>query len=171
MKGMKWIGAILVILACGGCGLMMVASDRAEERDLRQLERILEWVGCELACRMWPLPVLMRQVAEMAEGSMKRVLLEFGEELDQNAAPDACSCMEAVLARHPQISKKSRILLSDLGRSLGRYDLQGQLREIVNIQQQAQRVLQEHTCGREERLRCYQTLGLCAGFGLAILLL
>ena len=168
---MKWIGAVLVILACSGCGLMMAAGDRNEERSLRQLKRILEWIGSELACRMWPLPVLFRQVAEQAEGSLKRILSEFADELDRQAAPDAFSCMEAVLERHPGVPMKCRQLLSDLGRSLGRYDLDGQLREIVNIQQEAQRLLQELSVGREDRQRCYRTLGLCAGLALVILLL
>ena len=167
----KWIGGLLVILACGGCGLMMAANDRVQERQLQQIKRVLEWIGCELSSRMWPIPVLFRQVAQMTGGTLSRILTDFAEELDRNAAPDAYSCMETVLDRYPGLHESGRQLLSELGRSLGRFDLEAQLREVVHLQQQAEQMLQEHGAGRDERRRCYQTLGLCVGAGLVIVLL
>ena len=168
---MKWLGAVLVIAGCGGWGLMMAANDRKEERLLRQLVRALEWLASELACRMWPLPVLFREAAQQTEGMISVIFRDFAAELDRQAAPDACGCMESVLSKHPSLPEKCAMLLSELGGCLGRFDLEGQLREIVNAEHQARVVLERHCDGRDQRLRCYRTLGICAGFALALMLL
>lgn len=168
---MKWMGALMVIIACGGWGFMTAANDRAAGHELELLERTLEWIGKELSCRMWPLPALFRQVAQLTEGTLKKVLMDFSDELDRNAVPDACACMELVLLRYPGYSSQCRQILSELGKTLGRYELKEQLQEVVVIHDQVQRLVQEHRAGQKERLRCYQTVGVCGGMGLAILLL
>ena len=58
-----------------------------------------------------------------------------------------------------------------LGESLGRFDLPGQLRGLEAIRRETEQTLQEVHAQRENRLRSYQTLGLCAGASLAILFL
>ena len=62
-------------------------------------------------------------------------------------------------------------LLLELGRSLGNFDLNGQLRGIEAVRRQALEALQNSVKDRDQRIRSYQTLGLCAGAALAILLL
>ena len=168
---MKWLGAVLVIAGCGGCGLMMAANDRKEEKLLRQLLWALEWLASELSCRMWPLPVLFRQAAEQTNGVIRDIFLDFAGELDRQATPDAYGCMDSVLIKYPSLPEKGKQILSGLGRCLGRFDLEGQLREIVNWKSETQAVLERHCDGRDQRLRCYRTLGLCAGFALALLML
>lgn len=168
---MKWIGACLIVVACGGCGWKMVADYRQEERYLRQLCKILEWIGCELSSRMWPLPVLFRQIGQQEKGILQNILLELAQEMEKVTQPDANGCMISVLQRHPSIPESCKSILLDLGSSLGRFDLQGQLREILRIQTEANGILESHCANRDERLRCYRTLSLCAGSILAILLL
>ena len=58
-----------------------------------------------------------------------------------------------------------------LGASLGRFDLQGQLQGIESVRAQCRKDLAELEDNRDQRLRSYQTLGLCAGCALAILFL
>ena len=56
-----------------------------------------------------------------------------------------------------------------LGRWLGRFDLDGQLKGLDAVRQECRRHLEELNNNREVRLRSYQTLGLCAGAAIAIL--
>ena len=149
----------------------MAANYRAEERYLQQFCDLSEWITNELSCRMWPLPVLFAQVSQQSHGEFRKLFGELSTALDQRVAPDAYGCMEAVLACHPALPDGCRHLLSQLGRTLGRYDLEGQLREIMRIHEEAGQMLKKHREGAEDRLRCCQTLGLCAGLALAILLL
>lgn len=168
---MKWIGCALVMGGCWGIGFAMAARDKAQERSLSQLEQIFGWMIDELSCRMWPLNTLFQLVAEMTDGDLKHILLSFSLELDKRSEKDATDCMKAVLEREQRIPPQCKMLLGELGKSLGRYDLSGQIRELERIRSQANRLLLEHRDGSEQRLRSYKTLGLCAGAVLMIILL
>ena len=59
------------------------------------------------------------------------------------------------------------LLLSD---TLGVFDLNGQLNGLDQAINQANQLLDKLTFDQDRRLRSYQTLALCAGAALAILL-
>lgn len=92
-------------------------------------------------------------------------------ELEWQTEPDAASCMDSVLKRTQTLSARSRRLLHQLGKTLGRFDLEGQLQ---GLQATCSACIAASNSLREDRtvrLRSYQTLGLCAGAALAILFL
>ena len=165
----KWIGAILVIAGCGGFGFSMAASHKREEKQLRQLIGILQYMECELQYRLTPLPELCRQTGKEASGMLRDVFLNLARELDWQVSPDACICMTAALKRSRDIPSRLRKLLLQLGHSLGRFDLSGQLRGLQAVQAACEEELKKLGKDRDSRLRSYQTLGLCAGAALAIL--
>lgn len=167
---LKWIGAILIITGCGGFGFLMASAYRAEERSLEALCRALEYMSCELAYRMTPLPQLCRNTANLLTGKLKDTFLLLAQELDQQVSPDAVSCMRAVQAS-VNLPDSVQDILTQLGNSLGSFDLSGQLRGIESCLKNAQSKLRYLSDHRQNRLRSYQTLGLCAGAALAILFL
>ena len=56
-----------------------------------------------------------------------------------------------------------------LGTSLGRFDLTGQLNGLEQVRSHCRRELEALAGNRDQRVRGYQTLGICAGAALAIL--
>lgn len=160
-----------MILGCGGFGLRLAAAYRREERVLRQLAAVLDYMGCELQYRMTPLPELCRQAARLSGGCLGDMLRDLSRELDSQVSPDAARCMEAALARCPALPGKTREILGRLGSSMGRFDLPGQLQGLEGARELCRRQLQGLGENREVRLRSFQTLGLCAGAALAILFL
>lgn len=165
----KWIGAILVIAGSGGFGFTMASVHRKTEKQLRQFLQVLEEMDCLLQYKMMPLPELCRSAVRRIQGPIRTLLLKFTLELEQQVAPDASSCMAAALARCPNISGNLRYLCSELGNSLGVYDLPGQLKGLESVRKNCKRILKNLECNRELRIRGYQTLGICAGVALAIL--
>ncbi|MBQ8359948.1 MAG: stage III sporulation protein AB [Oscillospiraceae bacterium] len=158
-----------MIAGCGGFGFSMAASHKREEKQLRQLIGILQYMECELQYRLTPLPELCRQTGKEASGMLRDVFLNLARELDWQVSPDACSCMTAALKRSRDIPSRLRKLLLQLGHSLGRFDLSGQLRGLQAVQAACEEELKKLGKDRDSRLRSYQTLGLCAGAALAIL--
>lgn len=61
--------------------------------------------------------------------------------------------------------------MEELGRNLGRFDLTGQLSSLRALRAGCEDSLKQLTDNRDNRLRSYQTLGLCTGAALAVLLL
>ena len=99
----KWIGAILVVLGCGGVGFTMAANYRREEWTLRALVRALDYMTCELQFRLTPLPQLCRQAGRECGTMAGRALTALAEELESQTCPDADGCMNAALSRLEQI--------------------------------------------------------------------
>lgn len=165
----KWIGAVLVIIGCGGVGFSMAAACRREEWILRSLIGALEYMSCELQFRLTPLPELCRMAGKECRGVIGSVLTELAAQLEKQITPDAGSCMYAALSRYETLPKGAYDALRMLGTSLGRFDLQGQLRGLEQVRSQCRKDLDRISVDRDLRIRSYQTLGLCAGAALAIL--
>lgn len=167
----KWIGAIMIIVSCGGFGFTVAAMQLREERSLRQLIAALDYMECELQYRLTPLPDLCFQVSEDAKGSIREVFRRLSEELEAQVSPDVECCMQAVLANNYGLPLQTLEALRLLGQTLGRFDLPGQLKGLETVRTTCRKRLEALTTNKEPRLRSYQTLGICAGAALAILFL
>lgn len=166
----KWVGSILIFSGCTGFGFSVALSHRKRESMLEQIRRILSIMECELRYRLTPLPELCDVSSNEANGVIKRILREFSLELNKRISPDAASCMSTVL-KHFQFSDSIiPDIMMELGRSLGRFDLDGQLKGIEHVKSMCLMQLEEIRANKTERIRSYQTLGMCAGAALVILL-
>lgn len=166
----KLLGAFLVFAGCGSFGFSTAASFRGQQRAFEQLLRALEFMHAELSYRMPPLSALCRSAGAIVTGPVQKTFLALADELDCQVSPDVKLCMAAALNRQ-NLPENLRQAFLHLGDGLGRFDLPGQLRGLDIAQSEAKQVLQDLRDHRENRLRSYQTLGLCAGASLAILFL
>lgn len=167
----KWFGAILIVLGCGGFGFSMAAAHAREEQLLRYLISALDYMQCELQYHMTPLPDLCRIAGQESSGEIRTVFLGLSDELNHQLSPDVAGCMDSVLIRAKGLTGRTRENLNLLGKSLGRFDLKGQLDGLESVRGSCRRDLEKLSHNRDSRLRNYQTLGLCAGAALAILLI
>ena len=165
----KWIGTLIIIAGCGGIGFSFVSSYRQQMKQIRQLLAVLDLIQSELEYRRTSLPELCRLAGQSSSGAVKEVFDCLSQELDMQIAPDACCCMNAVLSS-VTLSAPVRGLFYYLGKSLGRFDLTGQIRGIEAIRREGNLLLDKMTRDLDKRLQSYQTLGLCAGAAVAILL-
>jgi stage III sporulation protein AB len=168
---MKLLGALMILIGCGGVGFSMVAGYRRQENALQQLIRALEYMQCELEYRMTPLPILCSNVAQVCSGCVRDTMMCLSMELETQITPNATSCMHAVVSRMDDLPDTLQRCLLDLGDSLGRFDLSGQLQGLSSIKKSAEFELDKLRQNRDVRVRSYQTLGLCAGAALAVLFL
>lgn len=165
----RWFGALLILAGCGGFGFLVAAGARQEERQLSKLMRILIFMENELQYRLTPLPDLCAMAAGETGGSIGQIFRDLSRALFQQEQPDAAICMQSVLNNEGDLSRRIRRHLLQLGRSLGRYDLPGQILGLQTIRKACEADLQDIRKNRDVRLRSYQTLGLCAGTALVIL--
>lgn len=168
---LKLIGAMLIIAACGGVGFYAAAIHRREEKTLRQFVFCLDFMECELQYHLTPLPELCRQTAAKASGPLSIFYTNLVIEFEDQISPDTERCVMAALAKVKDMPGLTRESIELLGRTLGRFDIEGQLSGLEATRQECHRKLEELTHNQTLRLRSYQTLGLCAGAALAILLM
>ena len=167
----KWIGFVLIVAACGGTGFSIAANTKKEEAMLQQMRFSIDYMRSELQYRLTPLPQLCIQTAKRSTGGIRRLFLVLAQSLEQQKYAEASDCMRFAMDALPELPVNIRIVCAELGRSLGEMDLNGQLRGLEHAQEvclRRQKKLENHG---EQRLRSYQTLGLCAGAALAILLI
>ena len=166
---LKYFGVILIVGACGGMGFQIAANYRAEEKSLRQLISILEYMECELQYRLTSLPQLCRKVAKQFSSTLSEVFYELAMEMESQISADIAVCMTSALKRVSNIPLLTVIWMERLGKSIGQFDLDGQIRGLEAIRQECKRNLESLADNRENKLRSYQTLGLCAGAAIVIL--
>lgn len=166
----KWIGAVLVFAGCGGFGLSLAGAHIRRERMLMQIRRMLDDMECELRYRLTRLPQLSMVAAENCSGTIRKVMTAFARELENRVMPDPASCMTWVLEGAALPDDEIRGLLLEMGRSLGRFGLDGQLEGISHVKELCRHCLEGERSGKNERIRCYRTLGFCAGAAMVILL-
>lgn len=166
----KVIGIVFIIAGCGGVGFCIASAHRQEMRTLHELADILDFMVCELTQRRTPLPQLCRMCAKDFPKLPGMVFHEFAIEMESQIFPDLSQCMTKTLDNFKDIPPITRRYLQDLGRNIGRFDLDGQIKGLTSVKQECMRELAVLNDHKEARLRSYQTLGLCAGAALAILL-
>lgn len=167
----RWLGACLIVVGCGGFGLIIASSYRKEMTTLKRLIAALDYMECELQFRMSALPDLCRQTAAESDGILKKIFHSLAAELEDQISPDVQQCMQSVLARTKNVPVQTSQCLSQLGNSLGRFDLQGQIKGLEAARRECRVKLNKMTVNADVRIRSYQTLGLCAGAALVILLM
>ena len=166
----KLLGAGLVVIASGGVGLSMVVAYKNEVRCLRVILAALSYMKCELQFHSTSLPILCKKAAAVATGPVKQYFEELSNELDSQICPDIQSCSLHALSKVKQLPKTINEIIIDFSSTLGSFDLMGQLKGLDHSIEQAERMLEKLSAGQEQRLRNYQTLSLCAGAALAIIL-
>lgn len=165
----KIVGAICILFVCGGFGYYLAWQHLREERFLRQLICVLDYMECELQYRLTPLPDLCRSCAGEISGPLNVVFLQLAAELEKQVLPDVDHCMKSVVPKVIEIPALTRAALEVLGHQLGRFDLTGQVRCLDSVRSTCYRYLDNLCNDKEMRVRRYKTLGICAGAALIII--
>ncbi len=165
----KLFGALLIIISCGGCGFSVASAYKAEAKVYKNLISALALMKAELQYRLTSLPELCDWISGEVHGPICVIFSKFAQELQTWTCPDAASCMRKVISEDRKLPSSIKKLLTDLGNILGRFDLNGQIEGLDMIKEECISQLQSLNNHNEERLRGYQTLGLCAGAALVIL--
>ena len=166
----RMIGAGILVVGCSSFGCLLGYHYRREEQMLRWLLAALQEMEWELKYRITPLPDLCRVAAEASGGKLRELFLTLERELRSYAVSEISGCMNGLLQKS-DLPSHCRHCLKNLGSSLGRYDLEGQIQGIQCVCSQCRQYLIQLQENRSDRLRSYQTLALCAGSGLAIILI
>ena len=164
------LGAILIVLGCGGFGMMICFTYKREEEMLRQLIHALDFIQCELKFRLTPLPELCAGASSVCKGTISRYFHLLSQELASQNSPDVRTCTKSAKASMGNLPARLDKAFELLDLSLGQLDAQGQILALDTLRDHCRTELASMSENRESRLRSYQTLGICAGAALVILL-
>lgn len=166
----RLIGAILIITGCGSVGFIIAMEHKKETKSLEQLLSAIEYIRCELAYRRTPLPGLFRLLSASTTGQIRTYFTSLYFCLKEQRSPDFSVCAKQTMASFTSVTPKTKEALNLLGDALGHYDVAGQIESLNAVYDQVKLIHSDCKNGQKERIRSYQTLALCAGASLAILL-
>lgn len=165
------LGAIFVFFSCGGFGIRIAAGYRNSIKEMRQLIGILTMMESELAYRRLPLEPLCRSLSTKCSGSISVALLHLADALERNNEPDAAECVHYAIAETKIMPELVKDGFKILGVTLGMFDAEEQIKQIRFAKSECLNLLQIYTQTKQPHIQSCQTLGLCAGAAMAILLM
>ena len=166
---LKWIGGLFIIASCGSVGFRIAANQRKEEKTVTELIASLDYMMCELQYRLTPLPDLCRNTSQYTSGILKNFYLSLSQELEDQVSPNVECCMRVVVSKFKNLPNSIAQVFLQLGKTMGRFDINGQIKGLDAARHESTIILKKLQLNKAERLRSYQTLGICAGAALAIL--
>jgi stage III sporulation protein AB len=167
----RLLGAVLIIIVCGGFGFRMASAHRTDLLYLRDLISILDYMECELNYRLTPLPKLCRNIAKEHPKTLGPFFLQLADIMDSQICADVSTCVNATLEAIPPLPYGTSQAIRTLGKSLGCYDLEGQLKGLQAARADSRRAYESLNENKDARLRSYQVLGICAGAAVTIVLI
>lgn len=169
---MRWIGAGMVTAACAAAGLGFAAATRTALRQLSAWIAALESMDSEIRCRMTPLPEVFTQLSQGGGGVVAVFFGCCAGIMRSDCALGVPPVFRQALAqtRGLEMSGRTRQTLLNLSASLGRFDLEGQSRAIALAADRLRQEQRELQAGAAARCRSYETIGVCAGLALAVIL-
>ena len=170
---MKLLGAVIITVCCGWFGFSLSAAHKKEERHLRQLVSSLEYMQCEIQYRLLSLPDLCQQTANVCEtGVIRDFFVTLSAELNQQISAEVQPCLLAALDKNKQkLTTIAKECILQMANSFGSFDLDGQISALESCTNYCKDKLDKHCAGKDVQRRSYQTLGICAGAALVIILI
>lgn len=166
---LKIIGAVCVITCCGFYGFNIAASKKREERCLQALLETLEYMKRELQHKRSSMTDLFYISAHRTNGPLKKVFYAIHSQLKCRTFADLSACISCSLKQQNFLPESVKNEINSLGTNLASFNITGQLKGIESVISSCEYKLKKLQSNIDQRLRTYQTLGLCAGAALVII--
>ena len=167
---MKLMGIVIIVASAGSVGFGIASSLKKRCALLRKLLSALQILKNEITFCATPLPQAFALIAASMDGMTARVFSAAAKDMDRRRWLTPQAALEKALEQE-SVDAQLRDTLCSLGAGLGKYDRDEQARTIDLTQLRLEELLRNAERERSVRSKTYETLGICAGLALAILLI
>lgn len=168
----RFMGAVLLVVGCGGLGLGAVGYLDNRVRDLRELSAGLEILQRELGWRLAPLPKALEAAAEGTQGSAARFYKFCAQGAGRlSGIPFQQLWKEGLEQCSLRLDAEDRALLEQLAPVLGRYDGDSQRQAVEGVLAGLGRRQIQAEEDRRQLGKVYGVLGVTVGLFLVIVLI
>ena len=169
----RLIGALLITAGTAAWGILGVIRLRSRVRNLGALLSALDVLKSEICDRLTPMPQLLRQLT--AEATYPASVL-FQNASDKMGAlgsrPFSVIWRQAVQdTPELQLKPQEELVLTELGMSLGRYDVGEQRSAIAYAARRLDECLRRAEADRDKNSKVHAFLGVAAGIFVVVILL
>ena len=166
----KITGALLILVGCGTVGYSLSCFHKRTSQALNHLIAALEHMEYLLQYRQASLQDIFCRLS-IDNGPIKQFFFVLAAELEHQVCPNVECCVIAALGKSANIPERIKEEILKLGHILGQFDLAEQVKSLKTIRKECEIDLQLHLKSRDTTLKTYQTLVLCTGLIVVIILL
>ncbi len=167
---LRILGAFLIIAGCSACGLLAAGQQRKAMACTEELIGALDTLICHLEFHRTPLPQLCKVVAD-EKVFLKEYFSILSDEMDSQLRPHAAACAQEAFACIGDLPWEVRQLMKQFGATIGKFDVDGEIRNLEFLRTTAQEKLIAMRQYRKEKGKTNQTLWICAGVAAAVLMM
>lgn len=170
---MKWVGAILIIMATSWAGVTAAKRYRERTRQVRQLKVALQTLEAEIVYGLTPLNEASKKIATMITHPISEFFLLFAEELSEGnlSVPEAWNGSLRKTSPMMSLEKNELEIMKQFGATLGQHDREHQQKQ---IRLTLLHLDKEEVEAKDEQVRyekMMKSLGLLGGLLIVILLI
>ncbi len=170
----KLLGSILIITACSYLGYFFGKQYNARFEQIRKLRSSLKMLETEISYTMNPLPEALFKVGSRIKGPVRILYEHTSDLLIRNIGLPMDEVWRTGLyrlAEESSLKKEEMDVLEDFGLGLGGSDREGQLKNLLMVQEQLKIIESNAENDRNKYERMYKTLGVLAGAALVLILI
>ena len=169
----RMIGAALVVLSSGAVGFGFARAVKLQCAQLEGLLWALDTMPSEMSARLTPLAQLFSGLSACRQKDVAAFFAEAGRALSAQPYCTVPVCFKRGFqqAKGFRPGDESVQALYGLSLNLGRFDLESQLAAIERTKASVTAALLALQGQKRARCRSYETIGICAGLALAVMLL
>ena len=169
---MKYAGLLLIVLVCGGMGMMKSMQYTARVRYLEAILSFLQMLAGEMEYRAAPIARILADAANREEYRCLPFLKEC-ERLCREGTEFPVAWAQAVRekAKGMDLSERDAKLLLSFCCGVGTTDVEGQLANCTLHRKLFEQSLQAAREDKDKHGKLYLKLGLLSGIGISIILL
>ena len=168
---LRVLGSILVILGATGAGLVKTRQYYHCLSLLKELERGMELVRCQMNYTLYPIPKLLKMTGSQLQGPARTYFIHLGQAME-DGIPRNRAYKEALSQTGDlPLPNDGLMALIEWSETLGSFDPEG---ENSMMKASIHRLCQAYTHFREDKkamVKSYTLLGASAGISLIILML
>lgn len=166
---MKYLGIIFIVCSTAYMGFHLANGFRLRRKLLTQFLRCLPIIRNEIVFCGTPIPKIFRLISDHTDGEVHEVFGQVSKQMEEHKTMTPTEAMEETLTARKYTCLVPRLL--ELADKLGNYDVEAQIAGIDQVQSQAELQVDELEQERLQKGKVYESLGICAGLALAILLI
>lgn len=173
MLWMKIVGCILIMCSTSGMGYLYAGEVKRRQEDLKATRSVALLLRGDIRYAQTPLPEAFENVAKRHEGRLLEFLCEVAARLKERnglSFAEIWGQAESYLS-DTSLTKKDKLLLHQLGESLGYLDKEMQLNTIDLFLSQTEESIAELSKEMVTRMRLYRSIGIMAGIFVVIIIL
>ena len=169
MLGIKLVLYGLILAVSSFIGITIAQKYNNRVKNLREMKKALNHFKTKIKFTYEPIPEILEEMIESVTGESKQIFISALEKMENKNAGEAWN--EAIEASNVMLEQEDKDILKNLGKLLGKTDIEGQLSEIELTSSFLDSQIKKAEQERERNGKLYKTLGVITGIGIVIVLL